>query len=209
MDTIGLYRTTIGKKAVMAVTGAALLLFIVAHMIGNLAVFSGAEAIDGYGRFLREIGVVWPMRIGLLGVIALHFLAAYQLTVKSRKARGKYEHRRRVQGSYAARTMRWGGVIIALFVVYHLLDLTVGWANPHGVPGEIYANVVADFQLWYVVLAYTVAVVALGFHIRHGLWSATQTLGITTSRVIGLGVAVLICAGFLSVPFAVFTGLVS
>jgi succinate dehydrogenase / fumarate reductase cytochrome b subunit len=209
VDTIGLYRTTIGKKAVMAVTGAALLLFIVAHMIGNLAVFSGPEAIDGYGRFLREINVVWPMRIGLLGVIALHFLAAYQLTVKSRKARGKYEHRRRVQGSYAARTMRWGGVIIALFVVYHLLDLTVGWANPHGVPGEIYANVVADFQLWYVVLAYTVAVVALGFHIRHGVWSATQTLGITTSRVIGLGVAVAICGGFLSVPFAVFTGLVS
>jgi succinate dehydrogenase / fumarate reductase, cytochrome b subunit len=209
VDTIGLYRTTVGKKVVMAVTGAGLLLYVVVHMLGNLTVFSGADAIDGYGRRLREIGAVWPTRVALLACVALHFVAAYQLTAKARKARGRYEHRRRVQGSYAARTMRWGGVIIALFVVYHLLDLTVGWLNPNGVPGEIHANVVADFRHWYVVLAYAVAVLALGFHIRHGVWSATQTLGVTTSRVIGLGVAVAICAGFLSVPFAVFTGLVS
>ncbi|MER5260561.1 succinate dehydrogenase cytochrome b subunit [Actinosynnema sp. NPDC002837] len=209
MDTIGLYRTTVGKKVVMAVTGAGLLLYVVVHMLGNLTVFSGADAIDGYGRWLREIGAVWPTRVALLACVGLHFAAAYQLTAKARRAKGRYEHRRRVQGSYAARTMRWGGVIIALFVVYHLLDLTAGWLNPHGVPGEIHANVVADFQHWYVVLAYAVAVLALGFHIRHGVWSATQTLGVTTSRVIGLGVAVVVCAGFLSVPFAVFTGLVS
>ncbi|ONI83956.1 succinate dehydrogenase [Saccharothrix sp. ALI-22-I] len=198
-----------GKKAVMAVTGVALLLYVVAHMAGNLTIFSGADAINDYGRWLREIGAVWPTRVVLLVCIALHFVAAYQLTARARKAKGRYEHRRRVQGSYAARTMRWGGVILALFVVYHLLDLTVGWLNPNGVPGDIHANVVADFQHWYVVLAYTVAVLALGFHIRHGVWSATQTLGVTTSRVIGLGVAVVVCAGFLSVPFAVFTGLVS
>ncbi|WP_269436186.1 succinate dehydrogenase cytochrome b subunit [Saccharothrix sp. NRRL B-16348] len=209
MDTIGLYRTTVGKKVVMAVTGAGMLLYVVVHMLGNLTVFSGPDAINGYGHWLRDIGVVWPTRVALLACVALHFVAAYQLTAKARRARGRYEHRRRVQGSYAARTMRWGGVIIALFVVYHLLDLTVGWLNPNGVPGEIHANVVADFRHWYVVLAYTVAVLALGFHIRHGVWSATQTLGVTTSRVIGLGVAVTICAGFLSVPFAVFTGLVS
>ncbi|WP_433264310.1 succinate dehydrogenase cytochrome b subunit [Actinosynnema sp. CS-041913] len=208
MDTIRLYRSTIGKKAVMAVTGAALFLYVVAHMIGNLSIFAGPEAIDGYGRWLRDIGVVWPVRVGLLACVVLHFAAAYHLTARARRARGRYEHRRVVQGSYAARTMRWGGVIIALFVVYHLLDLTVGVLNPNGVPGAIHANVVADFRHWYVVLAYTVAVLALGFHIRHGVWSATQTLGVTTSRVAGLGVAVVICAGFLSVPFAVCTGLV-
>ncbi|MDU0291502.1 succinate dehydrogenase cytochrome b subunit [Saccharothrix longispora] len=208
MDTIRLYRTTVGKKAVMAVTGAVLLLYVVAHMVGNLAIFAGPEAIDGYGRWLRGIGAVWPTRVALFAAVALHFTAAYQLTARARRARGRYEHRRRVQGSYAARTMRWGGVVIALFVVYHLLDLTAGWLNPHGVAGEIHANVVADFRHWYVVLAYTVAVLALGLHIRHGVWSATQTLGVTTSRVAGLGVAVVVCAGFLSVPFAVVTGLV-
>ena len=201
--------TSIRAHPAMAVSGVILVGFLIVHMLGNLTVFSGADAIDGYGRWLREIGVVWPTRIALLACVALHFLAAYQLTAKARRAKGRYQHRRRVQGGYAARTMRWGGVIIALFVVYHLLDLTAGWLNPNGVPGEIHANVVADFQHWYVVLAYAVAVLALGFHIRHGVWSATQTLGVTTSRVIGLGVAVAICAGFLSVPFAVFTGLVS
>lgn len=209
VDTIRLYRTTVGKKAVMAVTGAVLLLYVVAHMLGNLTFFAGPEAIDGYGRELRELGVVWPTRIGLLVAVALHFTAAYQLTARARRARGRYAHRRPVQGGYAARTMRWGGVIIALFVVYHLLDLTAGWLNPHGVPGEIHSNVVADFRHWYVVLAYAVAVVALGFHIRHGVWSATRSLGVTTSRAIGLAVAAVVCAGFLSVPFAVFTGLVS
>ncbi|MEU5695166.1 succinate dehydrogenase cytochrome b subunit [Actinosynnema sp. NPDC020468] len=207
MDTIRLYRSTIGKKAVMAVTGGVLLLYVVAHMVGNLSIFTGG--LDDYGRWLRAVGVVWPVRIGLLAAVALHFAAAYQLTARSRKARGRYAHRRPVQGGYAARTMRWGGVIIGLFVVYHLLDLTAGYLNPHGVEGEIHANVVADFRHWYVVLAYAIAVLALGFHLRHGVWSAAQTLGVTTSRVLGLTVAIVVCGGFLSVPFAVVTGVVS
>lgn len=191
----------------MAVTGSLLLLYVVAHMVGNLSIFVGG--IDDYGRWLRSIGAVWPVRLGLLGCVVLHFVAAWQLTRRAAKARGRYEHRRVVNGSYAARTMRWGGVILALFVVYHLLDLTAGVLNPHGVEGEIHANVVADFRHWYVVLAYTVAVLALGFHLRHGVWSATRTLGVATSRALALGVAVVVCAGFLSVPFAVVTGVVS
>jgi succinate dehydrogenase / fumarate reductase cytochrome b subunit len=99
-------------------------------------------------------------------------------------------------------------VIIALFVVYHLLDLTAGVANPHGVPGEVYNNLVADFRLWYVALAYIVAVLALGLHIRHGAWSALQSLGVTAPRGIALVIACVICGGYLSVPFAVFFGLV-
>ena len=121
-----------------------------------------------------------------------------------------------MQGSYAARTMRWGGVIIALFVVYHLLDLTTGTLNPNGVHGEVHANVVADFapQRWYVTLVYALAVIAVGFHIRHGLWSGLQTFGRSSAATqnvikgIALAVAVVLVVGFLSVPFAVITGLV-
>ncbi|WP_308209515.1 succinate dehydrogenase cytochrome b subunit [Allokutzneria sp. A3M-2-11 16] len=215
-----LCRSTVGKKAVMAVSGVALLLFVVAHMVGNLKVFLGPESMDGYGRWLRSIGsallgnegVLWVLRIGLVVMIVLHMTAAIQLARRARAARPEsYRARRPVQGSYAARTMRWGGVIIVLFVVYHLLDLTVGVLNPHGVHGEIYRNVTADFQLWYVTLAYTVAVLALGLHIRHGIWSALQTLGVSSARVVqtaALGFAVFICVGYLSVPFAVFFGLV-
>jgi succinate dehydrogenase / fumarate reductase cytochrome b subunit len=209
VQTLRLYRSTIGKKAVMAVTGVGLLLFVVGHMIGNLTIFSGAAAIDGYAHWLREIGVLWPLRFGLLLCVGLHMVAATQLARRAHAARPVgYAHRKPVQGSYAARTMRWGGVIIALFVVYHLLDLTAGVANPHGVQGEVYNNVVADFQLWYVALAYVVAVLALGLHIRHGAWSALQSLGVTAPRGIALAIAGVICGGYLSVPFAVFFGLV-
>ncbi len=193
----------------MAVTGIAMLLFVVGHMIGNLTIFSGPAAIDGYAAWLRELGILWPLRFGLLLCVGLHMVAAVQLARRAQKARPtRYEHGRRPQ-SYAARTMRWGGVIITLFLVYHLLDLTAGVANPNGVPGAVHDNIVADFRLWYVVLAYTIAVLALGLHIRHGAWSALQSLGVTAPRGIALVVAVVICAGYLSVPAAVVLGVVS
>jgi succinate dehydrogenase / fumarate reductase cytochrome b subunit len=111
--------------------------------------------------------------------------------------------------------MRWGGVILALFVVYHILDLTAGVLNPNGVEGAVYANVTADFHLWYVALFYAAAVVSLGFHIRHGMWSALQSLGASSAarqralQALSFGVAFLITVGYLSVPFAVLTGLVA
>ncbi len=207
----------------MAVTGAVLLLYVLAHMAGNLKVFFGAAAIDGYGHFLRELlapvlgygGLVWVIRVVLLLAVVLHMTAAIQLARRARAARPiGYAHRPRVQGSYAARTMRWGGLIIALFVVYHILDLTTGTLNPHGVAGEIHNNITADFRHWYIVLAYTLPVVALGFHLRHGVWSALRSLGIASARraaavrLVALGVAVLVTVGFLSVPFAVLLGFV-
>ncbi|WP_157440661.1 succinate dehydrogenase cytochrome b subunit [Actinokineospora inagensis] len=212
-----LWASTVGKKAVMAVTGAILFGYLLAHMIGNLTIFFGD--IDGYGVFLRRLlapvlgygGLVWVIRAVLVLAVVLHMTAAIQLARRSARARPVgYAKRPRAQGGYAARTMRWGGVIIALFVGYHLLDLTAGVLNPHGVDGQIHANVVADFRHWYVVAAYTLAVVALGFHLRHGLWSGLRSLGRAPSRsaAAALVVALVITIGFLSVPYAVLFGIV-
>jgi succinate dehydrogenase / fumarate reductase cytochrome b subunit len=154
----------------------------------------------------------------LLVSVVAHIVSATILARRAHRARPvRYAHRPPVQGSYAARTMRWGGVIIALFVVYHLLDLTTGTLNPHGVHGEVHANVVADFApaRWYVTVFYTLAVVAVGFHVRHGVWSALQTFGRSSAATqkalqgVALGVALVLVVGFLSVPFAVLTGLVA
>jgi succinate dehydrogenase / fumarate reductase cytochrome b subunit len=221
-----LYRSTVGKKAVMAVSGGLLVLFIVAHMVGNLKIFFGREEFDGYAAWLRTIGTpalheswfLWIQRAGLTLCVLLHIGTATDLAVRAKRARPvRYRHRPKVQGGYAARTMRWGGVIIVLFVIWHILDLTVGTVNPRGVHGEPYGNVVADFQpdRWYITLFYALAVIALGFHLRHGLTSALQSLGRGNAvRERGLSAAaavfaVAIVVGFLSVPFAVTTGLVS
>jgi succinate dehydrogenase cytochrome b subunit len=219
-------RTSVQLKFVMAATGAVMLLYLVAHMLGNLKIFLGAGALDTYAAWLREVGepalpyetLLWLIRVVLGVSLVAHIVAATILARRARRARPvRYAHRKPVQGSYAARTMRWGGVIIALFVVYHLLDLTTGTLNPHGVHGEVYANLVADFapERWYVTLVYTLAVVAVGFHVRHGVWSALQTFGRSSAATqktlqgVALAVAVVLVAGFLSVPFAVLTGLVA
>ena len=204
----------------MGVTGLLMLLYVVVHMLANLKIFLGRDSIDSYAVWLRTLldgllgyeGFVWIVRVVLVACVVLHMTAAVQLTRRAHHA--NYRHRRKIQGSYAARTMRWGGVILALFVVYHLLDLTAGVLNPNGVHLAVYDNVVADFQYWYVALFYALAVGALGLHIRHGLWSALQSLGTATAarrrtwQALSAGVAVAITAGFLSVPFAVLTGLV-
>jgi len=207
----------------MAVTGAILLAYLVVHMLGNLKAFFGAQSLDRYAEWLREVGepalpaqgLLWITRIVLLVSIVAHIVSATILARRARRARPvRYEHRRPVRTSYAARTMRWGGVIILLFVIYHILDLTTGTLNPNGVPGQVYDNLVADFSRWYVTLAYTIAVVAVGFHVRHGMWSALQTLGRSSGpdqrryKAIALGLAIILTVGFLAVPFAVQFGLV-
>ncbi|WP_308291136.1 succinate dehydrogenase cytochrome b subunit [Micromonospora sp. RL09-050-HVF-A] len=219
-------RSNVGLKAVMAVTGIMLVLFLVAHMLGNLKIFTGAESFNHYAHWLRDLGTpllapgwyLWLQRGVLLLALVGHIWAATVLALRARAARPvRYAHRKKVQGSYAARTMRWGGVIIALFVVYHILDLTTGHLNPVGDPARPQANVVADFapDRWYVTLFYTLAVVALGFHLRHGLFSALRSLGQQTpagerrARALALVLAVALTVGYLVVPFAVLTGLVS
>ena len=143
--------------------------------------------------------------------------AATILARRAAKARPvKYAHRPKVQGSYAARTMRWGGVIVVLFVIYHILDLSTLTLNPNGEAGKPYANIVADFapSRWYVTLFYTLAILAIGLHLRHGLFSAVRTLGQQSvrgeriARGTALVLSVVLVVGYLSVPFAVLTGLV-
>jgi succinate dehydrogenase / fumarate reductase cytochrome b subunit len=216
---------SVALKVVMAASGTVMLLYLVAHMVGNLKVFLGDAAIDRYAAWLRTMGepvlpaqtLLWIVRVVLVAAVLGHIGSAVVLTRRARRARPvRYARRPPVRGSYAARTMRWGGVIITLFLVYHLLDLTTGTVNPNGRPGAVHDNLVADFTpaRWYVTLAYLLAVVAVGFHVRHGLWSALQTLGRSSAvtqtalKGVALAVAIVLTAGFASVPLAVTTGLV-
>ncbi|HEY2204534.1 MAG TPA: succinate dehydrogenase cytochrome b subunit [Pseudonocardia sp.] len=210
-------------KFVMAVSGAAMLLFLLLHMVGNLKIFLGAAELNAYAGWLRTVlepavpygAVLWLTRVGLVAAVLAHVWSATVLTLRARRARPvKYAVRSKVPGSYAARTMRWGGVIILLFVVYHLLDLTTGTLNPNGRHLRVYENLAADFTpgRWYVTLFYVLAVLAVGLHVRHGLWSGLQTLGYSTGarqralRRFSTGFAVLLTAGFLAVPVAVTAG---
>jgi succinate dehydrogenase / fumarate reductase cytochrome b subunit len=200
-----LYRSAVGKKAVMAVTGILLFGFIVLHLIGNLKLYEpgmyrgslcaaglpcdpsgNAHYLDAYGYFLRHVGepalpaygALWIVRAVLIVAVLLHIWAAWQLTRMARAARPRgYASRPKIHTTYASRTMRWGGVIILLFVIYHLLDFTAGVVNPGFQEGAVHRNVVASFSVWYVALFYILAQVALGFHLYHGLWSLFQSLG--------------------------------
>jgi succinate dehydrogenase / fumarate reductase, cytochrome b subunit len=221
-SSLPLYRTTVGKKAVMAVTGAVLYAFLIAHLIGNLKFFTGPVHFDIYAEWLRRIGeplllrglYLWIQRGVLLIAVLAHIWSAYSLTRISHAARPvHYEIRRDVQASYAARTMRWSGVIIALFVAYHLLQFTTGTADPHFVRGHVYGNVVNGFKVWYVTAAYVVAMAALALHLYHGVWSMLQTLGLNRPSIdrgvrrFSAASAVVIFLGFTSVPVAVIAGM--
>ncbi len=219
-----LWGTMVGKKVVMAVTGIVLVGFVIAHMLGNLKIFLGAQAIDTYAAFLRTMGeplfpysvLLWVVRIVLLTCVALHVTAAVQLTRMSRAARPHgYDTKESIATTYAARTMRWSAVIVVLFIVYHLLHLTggvVGWEPGQFRDLSVYHNVVAGFSVWYVSLFYIVAMACLCLHLDHGIWSLLQTLGwnnartTSTLRTLSRGVALAVFVGFISVPVAVLAG---
>jgi succinate dehydrogenase / fumarate reductase cytochrome b subunit len=221
---IGLYRTSVGKKFFMAVSGVILIGFLIAHMIGNLKVFMGAESFNHYAEYLREVGYpilphkagLWIFRIVLLGAVGIHMLSALQVYLQSRPARGgKYKKEDDLSFSYASRTMRWGGLIILAFVVYHLLHFTTGDAHPEFIVGDAYRNVVIGFQNPWVIGAYVVALVMVTFHVYHGLWSAFQTVGANHPRYnpyrrpLALILAGVLLLGFLTVPVGVMTGTVT
>lgn len=220
---VTLYRSSVGKKVVMAVTGLILFGFVVLHMLGNLKAFQGPGKFDAYGEFIRavggpvvpEYGVLWAMRIVLLTAVVLHIIAAVQLWRQSGAARkAKYRKLNDVSFSYASRTMRWGGVIVGLFIVYHLLHFTTGHLHPDFVAGSVHRNLVIGFQQWPIAIFYIVAVGALCLHLYHGLWSVTQTLGANHPRYnhlrrpIAFGIAFFIFIGYVSVPVAVMAGVI-
>ncbi|QUQ67538.1 succinate dehydrogenase cytochrome b-556 subunit [Kutzneria sp. CA-103260] len=204
----------------MAVTGLALVAFLFAHMLGNLKVFLGAADLNEYAAWLRTIGepalpygvFLWIMRVGLVVAVVLHITAAVQLSIRDRRARPvRYAHSQRARASFATSTMRWGGATLAVYVVWHILDLTVGVANRDFVDGDPYHNILADFGVWWVNVIYIVALLMLGLHLNHGFWSAARTLGVAGNavRTVGAVVAVVITGGFLAVPIGVMTGLVA
>ncbi|GAA3173271.1 succinate dehydrogenase cytochrome b subunit [Blastococcus jejuensis] len=211
------------KKVVMAVSGIIMLLFLIAHMIGNLHVFQGAESFNDYSEWLRSFGepalpprtLLTVIEIVLVVSVVAHMWAAITLWRQAKRARPEaYVTKKPVAQTYASRTMRWGGLIIAGFIVYHILDLTFGAANPAGTDSTPYDRLVASFQNPIATTVYVVTLLLLGMHLRHGIWSATQTLGQSNRRrertvnAGATGFAVLLIAGYLVVPAAVVLGLV-
>jgi len=213
-------------KWLMGLTGIGLLGYVLLHMIGNLKIYLGPEEINAYGEALRDLGgnlvprtsLLWLLRIGLIAVFAIHIWSAAVLTKRNWDARGKIRYhskRQYLAANYASRTMRWTGVIVLLFLAYHLADLTWGVANPGFVRGDVYRNVVASFQQPLVAALYIVAQIALAFHIYHGAWSLWQSIGVAhprynaLRRYLAVFLMAVILIGNSSIPIAVQLGIVS
>ena len=218
-----LTQSLIGKKVLMAVSGVVLLGYVLGHMAGNLKIFQGPEHFNAYAEGLRTVGapffgrgqLLWIVRLVLLASVGAHIWAAWAVTRASWAARPEgYHALRLVETTYAARTMRWGAVIILAFVVFHLLDLTFGPANPAFISGDAYHNVVATFQRVPVAAAYLVALGALCLHMYHGIYSGFQTLGLNHPRYnawrrgFAAAFSLVVAVGFAVVPVSVLTGVV-
>jgi succinate dehydrogenase / fumarate reductase, cytochrome b subunit len=217
----GIYATAVGKKYAMAISGIVLMAFVLAHMVGNLKLYFGASSLDRYSHWLRTVGepalpeqwLLYGVRAVLLVALVVHVHAAYVLTKVNRRARPDTYRSKRdyVAADFASRTMRWTGVIVLLFVVFHLLDLTWGPANPDFVEGDPYHNTVASFQRAPVAIVYVIANLALGVHLYHGAWSMFQSMGWVTAwrRTFATAFAAVIVVGNVSFPLAVLFGVVS
>ena len=221
---VELYRSSVGKKYVMAITGIMGLGFIFIHMLGNLKMYLGPNHFDEYADWLRTLLVpffprtvtLWLLRLGLIGAIILHIHAAVTLTIVNRKARVvKYQSKRDyIAADYAGRTMRWSGVIVGLFILWHLFDLSWTGTGYHYVRGDTYANVVHSLDRWPVAIFYIIANLALGFHLFHGVWSLFQSLGWNNPRFnawrksIAVGFMTIVIAGNVSFPIMVLAGVV-
>ena len=219
---LNLYQTAVGKKWVMALTGLGLIGFVIAHMIGNLKVYLGPSEINEYGEALRDLGghliprtwALWGLRIGLIVMFALHIHAAVTLTRMNQTSNAKYQSPRDYAAvNFASRSMRWTGLIIGLYVIFHLMDLTWGvFLGDEYVRGDVYHNLTESLSTIPVTIVYIVANVALAVHIFHGVSSMFQSLGINNPTVNGLrrnlagGIATVILLGNLSFPIAAATG---
>jgi succinate dehydrogenase / fumarate reductase cytochrome b subunit len=219
------YRSTVGKKVIMAVTGLIGIGFVILHVAGNLQAFAGRDKINGYSALLHGPGeeLLMVARAVLLVAVVLHVIMAYQLTMIARRARPLPYHDRDSQvATLASRTMRWGGVLLLVFIIFHLLHFTTrqvdpgGWAHKTDASGryDIYGNIVASFRIWWVSLFYIVAMIALFAHLWHGVWSFGRSLGVAQPsdnplrHRVSIAVAVLVWLGFSVVPIAVLWGVI-
>ncbi len=221
---VGFYRSAIGKKYVMAITGIIFMIYVFAHMVGNLKMYLGPTEYDEYAAFLRRIaypllpesGFLWIFRAVLIVSLVFHLHAAWSLTVMNRRARTvRYQSPRHyVAANYASRTMRWTGIIVLIFIAFHLMDLTWGWVNSGFVSGSVYDNVVASFERVPVALVYIVGNLALGVHLYHGSWSIFQSLGLNNPRFnvwrrwFAVAFTAVIVIPNVSFPIAVLAGIV-
>ncbi|MDE3216680.1 MAG: succinate dehydrogenase cytochrome b subunit [Gemmatimonadota bacterium] len=222
---VELYRSTIGKKIIMAVTGLIGIAFVFLHMVGNLQVFIGQNKFDAYAALLHGplAELLWVARAVLVAAVLLHVLMAWQLTRRARAARPvDYRMREAQVSTLASRTMRWGGVLLLVFIVFHILHFTVGAIDPAGVfhdtdalgRHDIYGDVVASFRIWWVSGFYLLAMAFLGLHLFHGAWSSLRTLGVARPsdhplhRRIAAAVAIAVWLGFTLVPLGVIAGIV-
>ena len=218
-----LWRSTIGKKFVMAITGLIWFGYLILHLWGNLKIYAGPQYLNDYAGFLRTAGeplfgysqLLWLFRLVLIPAFIIHVIAAIQLKTRDVASRPQgYAVRKNLESTLASRTMIWGGIFILLFVIYHVLDFTFGTVNPNFEEGNIYHNIVSSFRLWPVALFYIAAMIAVGLHLFHGVWSMFQTLGLNTARSnrllrnVATFFALALTVGNISIPVAVLTGLV-
>ena len=225
VGALTLYQTSIGKKILMAVTGLILFGYVLLHMYGNLHIYEGRQYFNEYSEWLREMGyplfshgvALWIVRIILILSLIGHVWAAWQVTRQDWDGRPvRYGQKKMIAASYAARTMRWGGVILALFIVYHILHFTTGTLYLEGQFSrtDVYGNVVNGFRNPIVSLVYIVAMIALGLHLYHGVWSMSQTLGWRNSvnnqlwRGFATVMAIVIAGGNISIPLAILAGII-
>jgi succinate dehydrogenase / fumarate reductase cytochrome b subunit len=221
------YRTAVGKKWVMAITGIALMLFVLVHLLGNIKLFLSKQELNLYGEALRTMPghllprtwLLWTIRAGLILAFVFHIHAAYGLTrinMKARPSASKYQSKRDyVAADFASRTMRWTGIIVLLFLLFHLADLTWGQANSQFVRGDPYNNLVYSLQRPVVAIFYGLAMIALGIHLYHGAWSLFQSMGINNPKInkarrtFAIAFAAVIMLGNLTFPIAIQAGWVT
>jgi succinate dehydrogenase / fumarate reductase cytochrome b subunit len=218
MGRIGAFwRSLVGKKVIMAVTGVILLLYIIGHLLGNLQIFEGPERLNAYAAFLKSTGeLLWAVRIVLLVSLVLHVIASVQVSLASKRSRpAGYAEKKSIETSYAARTMIWSGPLIFLYVVYHLAMFTFLVTGPGYSPTDVYRNEVQAFQVPAISAFYVVAIIFLGMHLYHGAWSMLHTLGASNPRyrvlrrTIAPIVAIAITVGYIAIPIAVLLGFIS
>ncbi len=210
------WASTVGKKIVMAVTGLIMIGFLVTHVAANLLAFLGPEHINAYSAFLHAVPeILWPARAVLLVSVVLHVIAAVQLTAIDRAARpAAYVKHRHQAATFASRTIRWGGLLLLVFILYHLLHMTLGTVHPAFTPHDPYRNIVTGLAVRWVAGFYVVAMIALGLHLYHGTWASVRTLGVQPPsadplrrRLVTL-FAILVAGGFAAIPIAVVFGVI-